>query len=144
MSATSSSPLSRARPRLRHTVGIEPSICGRRPQGTVSNPRELGNAKNAERPATGSGGRKAGPARVSAIGTGSCTLFRGGNPPRSEGRQFENVDREDIDGVRYLRELLAGGAAGGGHVGYKFDNPTLRGDEETGSPKIAHAIGFRI
>ena len=46
--------------------------------------------------------------------------------------------------MRYLRELLAAGEAGGGYVEYMFDNPAVEGDEETGSPKIAYATGFRI
>ena len=75
---------------------------------------------------------------------GAATLFHGGFPHRFEGRQFEDIDREDINGVRYLRELLAAGEAGGGYVEYMFDNPAVQGDEETGSPKVAYATGFRM
>ena len=57
---------------------------------------------------------------------------------------FEDIDREDINGVCYLRELLAAGEAGGGYVEYMFDNPEVQGDEETGSPKVAYATGFRM
>ena len=49
-----------------------------------------------------------------------------------------------MNGVRYLRELLAAGEAGGGYVEYLFDNPAVKGDEETGSRKIAYATGFRM
>ena len=45
--------------------------------------------------------------------------------------------------MRYLRELLASGEAGGGFVEYLFDNPAVEGDEERGSRKIAYATGYR-
>ena len=67
-----------------------------------------------------------------------------GFPFRFEGRQFEDMDREDVNGVRYLRELLAAGEAGDGYLEYMFDNPAVEGDEETGSRKIAYATGFRL
>ena len=44
----------------------------------------------------------------------------------------------------FLRDLLAASEAGGGYVEYMFDNPAVQGDEETGSPKIAYATGFRM
>ncbi|MYH63051.1 hypothetical protein F4009_12680 [Candidatus Poribacteria bacterium] len=70
--------------------------------------------------------------------------FHGGFPLRFEGRQFEYLDREDVNGVRYLRELLAAGEAGGGYVEYMFDNPAIESDEEFGSRKIAYATGFLL
>ena len=87
---------------------------------------------------------KSGSVYVFVISTEGYTLFHGGFPFRFEGRQFEDIDREDVNGVRYLRELLAAGKAGGGYVEYMFDNPAVEGDEEIGSPKIAYATGFRI
>lgn len=87
---------------------------------------------------------KSGEVYVFVVSTEGYTLFHGGNPLRFEGRQFEDIDRQDANGVRYLRELLAAGEAGGGFVEYLFDNPAVEGDEETGSPKIAYATGFRI
>ncbi|MCY4498041.1 MAG: cache domain-containing protein, partial [Rhodospirillaceae bacterium] len=103
--------------------------------------RDLGNTKNALRQEGGDW--KVGSVYVFVISTEGYTLFHGGFPLRFEGRQFEDMDREDVNGVRYLRELLAAGAAGGGYVEYMFDNPAVQGDEETGSPKIAYATGFR-
>jgi len=102
----------------------------------------LGNAKIVFRQEGGYW--KSGSVYVFVISTDGYTLFHGGFPLRFEGRQFEDIDREDINGVRYLRELLAAGEAGGGFVEYMFDNPAIEGDEETGSPKIAYATGFRI
>ncbi len=102
----------------------------------------LGNAKIVFRQEDGYW--KSGSVYVFVISTDGYTLFHGGFPLRFEGRQFEDMDREDINGVRYLRELLAAGEAGGGFVEYMFDNPAIEGDEEIGSPKIAYATGFRI
>ncbi|MCY4354031.1 MAG: cache domain-containing protein [Truepera sp.] len=104
--------------------------------------RELGNTKNALRQEGGDW--KSGAVYVFVISTDGYTLFHGGFPLRFEGLQFEDIDRQDINGVRYLRELLAAGEAGGGYVEYMFDNPAVEGDEETGSPKIAYATGFRL
>ena len=87
---------------------------------------------------------KSGSVYVFVISTEGYTLFHGGFPLRFEGLQFEDIDREDVNGVRYLRELLAAGEAGGGYVEYMFDNPAVEGDEAFGSPKIAYATGFRI
>ena len=104
--------------------------------------RDLGNTKNALRQEGGDW--KAGSVYVFVISTEAYTLFHGGFPLRFEGRQFEDIDRQDVNGVRYLRELLAAGEAGGGYVEYMFDNPAVEGDEETGSPKVAYATGFRL
>lgn len=104
--------------------------------------RDLGNTKNALRQEGGDW--KAGSVYVFVISTEAYTLFHGGFPLRFEGRQFEDIDREDVNGVRYLRELLAAGAVGGGYVEYMFNNPAVHGDEKTGSPKIAYATGFRM
>ncbi|MDE0312657.1 MAG: cache domain-containing protein [Caldilineaceae bacterium] len=104
--------------------------------------RELGNTKNALRQEGGDW--KAGSVYVFVISTEAYTLFHGGFPLRFEGLQFEDIDREDVNGVRYLRELLAAGEAGGGYVEYMFDNPAVEGDEETGSRKIAYATGYRL
>lgn len=104
--------------------------------------RDLGNTRNALREEGGDW--KAGPVYVFVISTEGYTLFHGGFPLRFEGLPFEDIDREDVNGVRYLRELLAAGEAGGGYVEYMFDNPAIEGDEEFGSPKIAYATGYRL
>ena len=102
----------------------------------------LANAKNAFRQEGGDW--KSGSVYVFVISTEGYTLFHGAQPGRFEGRGFEDIDRQDVNGVSYLRELLAAGDAGGGYVEYMFDNPAVEGDEETGSPKIAYATGFRL
>ena len=57
------------------------------------------------------------------------------------------IDFEDPNGVKYVQELIAASAAGGGFVEYYFDNPAIdeNGDGELlgdpiGSPKISYAI----
>ncbi len=57
------------------------------------------------------------------------------------------IDFEDPNGVKYVQELIAASAAGGGFVEYYFDNPAVdeNGDGELlgdpiGSPKISYAI----
>ena len=101
----------------------------------------LANVQNAFRQEGGDW--KSGDVYVFVVSTDGYTLFHGGFPLRFEGRQFEDIDRQDANGVRYLRELLAAGEAGGGFVEYLFDNPAVEGDEELGSPKIAYATGYR-
>ena len=102
---------------------------------------EIANVQNSFR--VEGGDWKSGDVYVFVVSTDGYTLFHGGFPLRFEGRQFEDIDREDANGVRYLRELLAAGEAGGGFVEYLFDNPAVEGDEELGSRKIAYATGYR-
>lgn len=106
------------------------------------NMRDLGNTKIALRQEDGDW--KSGSVYVFVISTEGYTLFHGGFPVRFEGLQFEDIDRQDVNGVPYIRELLAAGEAGGGYVEYMFDNPALEGDEEIGSPKISYATGFQL
>ena len=43
-----------------------------------------------------------------------------------------------------VRKLWAAASAGGGYVEFLFDNPTVEGDEETGSPKLAYTTPMVI
>ena len=61
--------------------------------------------------------------------------FHGANPSIENTNIF---DVQDLNGVYYTRELIAAAQAGGGYVEYYFDNPTVDGDEETGSPKVGY------
>ena len=58
-------------------------------------------------------------------------------------RSLENttrdLDREDINGVKFIREVIRVAKEGGGFVQYYFDDPAVEGDEDTGSPKITYA-----
>ena len=79
---------------------------------------------------------------VFVITTNAYTIFHGAQPAKFEGQPFEDINRQDVNGIRYLRELLAAGINGGGFVEYMFDNPAIEGDEEMGSQKISYAKGF--
>lgn len=103
---------------------------------------ELPNTKNALRQEGGDW--KSGEIYVFVASTDGYTLFHGAFPVRYEDRQFEDIDRRDVNGVAYIREVLAAGEAGGGYVEYMFDNPAVEGDEEFGSPKVSYATGFRL
>ena len=51
---------------------------------------------------------------------------------------------EDVNGVKISEEILAAVAAGGGFVEYRWPNPEVEGDEETGSPKVSYALPLEI
>ena len=50
-----------------------------------------------------------------------------------------DLDKEDVNGVKYLRELIRVAKEGGGFVQYNFDDPAIEGDEDTGSPKLSYS-----
>ena len=52
------------------------------------------------------------------------------------------LDAEDINGVKVVQELIKAARAGGGYVQYNLDDPSVTGDEDTGSPKISYAKSF--
>ena len=66
-------------------------------------------------------------------------LFHGGNPDL-EGQNL--YDSEDSNGVKYVQDLIAAAANGGGYVEYLFDNPAIEGDEESGSPKVSYVVPY--
>ncbi len=63
-------------------------------------------------------------------------LFHAANPSL-EGANL--IHLTDLNGVMYVRELIAAARGGGGYVEYYFDDPTVVGDEELGSPKVGYA-----
>ena len=67
-------------------------------------------------------------------------LFHGTDP--SLEFNTSDLDKEDVNGVKYLRELIKAAKEGGGFVQYNFDDPAVTGDEDTGSPKISYAELF--
>ena len=69
------------------------------------------------------------------------SFFHAGNP-QVEGRARPNS--QDANGVMVNQELRAAAQAGGGFVEYLHDNPTVEGDEESGSPKVAYAAPLTI
>lgn len=66
-------------------------------------------------------------------------IFHGANPWR-EGRFAEDV--VDINGVPFVELIIAAARAGGGFVEYFWDDPTVEGDEDTGSPKVSYGLSL--
>ena len=56
------------------------------------------------------------------------------------------MERVDVNGVRFVHEMITGAREQeeGKFLVYHFDDPTVEGDEETGSPKIGYAKGFPV
>ena len=69
--------------------------------------------------------------------TDGYVLFHGAD--QSLELNTSNLDKTDINGVKYLRNLIEVAKEGGGFTQYNFDDPAVEGDEDTGSPKIGYA-----
>ena len=53
------------------------------------------------------------------------------------------MTRTDINGVRFAEELIGGARREGRKfLRYHYDDPTVEGDEDTGSPKLGYAVSF--
>ena len=52
------------------------------------------------------------------------------------------LDSEDINGLKIVQELIKAARAGGGYVEYYYNDPSVTGDEDTGSPKVSYAKSF--
>ena len=87
---------------------------------------------------------KAGSVYLWVVSPRGINLFHGTDSDL-EGRPA-NMDRVDINGVRFVHELVTGARTKeeGQFVRYFFDDPTVEGDEETGSPKLGYAKGFQV
>ena len=66
-------------------------------------------------------------------------LFHGADPWR-EGRV--GTDVVDVNGTRFVELIIEAARAGGGFVEYFWDDPTVEGDEDTGSPKVSYGLSF--
>ena len=62
-------------------------------------------------------------------------IFHGADRTR-EARNQSHL--EDINGVKFIQEFIRVAAAGGGFVEYQFDDPSVPGDEQTGTPKLSY------
>ena len=47
---------------------------------------------------------------------------------------------EVANGLKITQELIKADRAGGGYVGNYYDDPSVEGDEDTGSPKISCVV----
>lgn len=99
----------------------------------------LAGTKNAFRV---EGNWKAGSTSVWVVSDEGVVVFHG--LERHRENKPANFDREDINGVKFVEDLIAAGAAGGGYVEYYYDNSMIDGDEETGSPKVSYAFPFTL
>ena len=86
---------------------------------------------------------KSGSVYLWVVSSGGVTLFHGSEPFR-EGKPT-NMERTDINGVRFAEELIEGARREGRKfVRYYYDDPTVEGDEDTGSPKLGYAVSFPV
>ena len=82
---------------------------------------------------------RSGPIYLFMFTADGYVIFHGANAWR-EGRFAE--DTEDINGTKFVELIIAAARAGGGYVEYFWDDPTVEGDEDTGSPKVSYALSF--
>ncbi|MYI65555.1 MAG: hypothetical protein F4107_06405, partial [Gemmatimonadetes bacterium] len=82
---------------------------------------------------------RSGPIYLFIFTADGYVIFHGANAWR-EGRFAE--DTEDINGTKFVELIIAAARAGGGYVEYFWDDPTVEGDEDTGSPKVSYALSF--
>ena len=71
------------------------------------------------------------------LNTDGNVIFHG-HDPSLEGQNL--IDLEDANGVKFVQELIAAAAEGGGYVEYLWPDPQIEGD--TGSPKVSYAIPY--
>ena len=83
---------------------------------------------------------KSGPIYLFTFTTEGFVIFHGADPWR-EGRFV--LDNEDFQGRPFVREVIAAAQAGGGFVEYFWDDPTVQGDEDTGTPKVSYAVSYK-
>ena len=76
--------------------------------------------------------------------SGSGIILFHATEPFREGRPT-NMARTDINGVRFAEELIGGARREGRKfVRYHYDDPTVEGDEDTGSPKLGYTVSFPV
>lgn len=82
---------------------------------------------------------RSGPIYLGIFTPEAYVLFHGADPWR-EGRV--GTDVVDINGTPFVEQIIAAARAGGGFVEYFWDDPTVVGDEDTGSPKVSYGLSF--
>ena len=83
---------------------------------------------------------RSGPVYLFVFTPQGYVIFHGADPWR-EGRTV--LDNTDFQGRPFVREVIAVAQGGGGFVEYFWDDPTVQGDEDTGTPKVSYAVSFR-
>ena len=86
---------------------------------------------------------KSGSVYLWVVSGGGIILFHATESFR-EGKPTD-LTRTDINGVRFAEELLVGARNEGRRFQqYNYDDPTVVGDEDTGSPKLGYAVSFPV
>ena len=86
---------------------------------------------------------KSGSIYLWVVSGGGFILFHATEQFR-EGRPTD-LTRTDINGVRFAEELVGGARREGRKfLQYYYDDPTIVGDEDTGSPKLGYAVSFSV
>ena len=92
---------------------------------------------------TEGGDWKSGSIYLWVVSAGGVTLFHAIEPFR-EGKPTD-LTRTDVNGVKFAEELVVGARREGRKfVRYHYDDPTIIGDEDTGSPKLGYAVSFSV
>ena len=82
---------------------------------------------------------RSGPVYLFVFTPQGYVIFHGADPWR-EGRTV--LDNTDFQGRPFVRDVIAVAQGGGGFVEYFWDDPTVEGDEDTGSPKVSYAVSI--
>lgn len=82
---------------------------------------------------------KSGPIYLFALTAEGFVIFHGGDPFQ-EGLTVWNL--EDLNGTKFIQDLIGTARGGGGFVEYFYDDPSVVGDEDTGSPKVSYALSL--
>ncbi len=86
---------------------------------------------------------KSGSIYLYVVSGGGVTLFHGTEPFR-EGHPTD-MTRTDSNGVRFAEELIGGARREGRKfLLYHYDDPTIEGDEDTGSPKLGYTVSLQL
>ena len=86
---------------------------------------------------------KSGSVYLWIVAAGNVTFFHATEPFR-EGRPT-NMTRSDINGVMFAEELIGGARREGRKfLEYYYDDPSVEGDEDTGSPKLGYTVRIPV
>ena len=86
---------------------------------------------------------KSGSVYLWIVAAGNITFFHATEPFR-EGRATD-LTRTDVNGVMFAEELIGGARREGRKfLRYHYDDPSIEGDEDTGSPKLGYAVRIPV
>ena len=86
---------------------------------------------------------KSGSVYLWIVAAGNITFFHATEPFR-EGKPTD-LTRTDVNGVMFAEELIGGARREGSKfLEYNYDDPTIEGDEDTGSPKLGYAVSIPV